>query len=226
MKRPVNSNLTLQLKIKIKKEQIMNKAINKKMIATTLSIVALTLTACSNKSVVRYGDANAVETTNINFGSTDLQKVANQMADSLLLSPVVGTLTANTRPIIFVESIKNKTSEHIDTESITDSISTKLLRSGKFRFVDMNRVAAVREQLEFQNNNDMIDASTTIAFGQQVGAQYMLYGNLASIVKSNEDKSDVYYKFTLRLLDLKSGLIEWADETEIRKTQGKEMVSW
>ncbi|MBU2925183.1 penicillin-binding protein activator LpoB [Colwellia sp. 4_MG-2023] len=199
---------------------------NKIVLATSLCIAIAALGGCTNKSVVRYGDATAVETTDINFGSTDLQKVASQMTDSLLLSPVVGTLTANTRPIIFVESIKNKTSEHIDTESITDSISTKLLRSGKFRFVDMGRVAAVREQLEFQQSSGMVDASKAIAFGQQVGAQYMLYGNLASIVKSNKDKSDVYYKFTMRLMDLKSGLVEWADETEIRKTKEKEFVSW
>jgi uncharacterized protein (TIGR02722 family) len=198
-----------------------------KLIATaSISLALIALGGCTNKSVVRYGDATAVETTNINFGSTDLQKIAGKMTDSLLLSPVVGTLTANTRPILFVESIKNKTSEHIDTESITDSISTKLLRSGKFRFVDMARVAAVREQLEFQQNSGMVDDSKAIAFGQQVGAQYMLYGNLASIVKSNKDKSDIYYKFTLRLMDLQSGLVEWADETEIRKTKDKKFISW
>ena len=198
-----------------------------KLIATaSISLALIALGGCTNKSVVRYGDATAVETTNINFGSTDLQNIAGKMTDSLLLSPVVGTLTANTRPILFVESIKNKTSEHIDTESITDSISTKLLRSGKFRFVDMARVAAVREQLEFQQNSGMVDDSKAIAFGQQVGAEYMLYGNLASIVKSNKDKSDIYYKFTLRLMDLQSGLVEWADETEIRKTKEKKFISW
>ena len=110
---------------------------NKLALVTTLGLTLVIASGCANKSVVRYGDATAVETTDINFGSTDLQKVASQMTDSLLLSPVVGTLTTNSRPIIFVESIKNKTSEHIDTESITDSISTKLLRSGKFRFVDI-----------------------------------------------------------------------------------------
>jgi uncharacterized protein (TIGR02722 family) len=199
---------------------------NKLVLATTIGLVLVALSGCTNKSVVRYGDATAVETTDTNFGSTDLQKIASQMTDSLLLSPVVGTLTANTRPILFVESIKNKTSEHIDTESITDTISTKLLRSGKFRFVDMSRVNAAREQMDFQQNSGMVDTSKAIAFGQQVGAQYMLYGNLSSIVKSNKDQSDVYYKFTLRLMDLQSGLVEWADETEIRKTKGKEFVSW
>lgn len=206
---------------------MINKSTLNKVLVTSGVILALSIvTGCTNKSVVRYGDATAVETTDANFGSTDLQTVANQMTDSLITSPVVGTLTANSRPIIFVERLKNKTSEHIDTESITDSISTKLLRSGKFRFVDMSRVDAAREQLDFQQNSGMVDANKAMQFGRQVGAQYMLYGNLSSIVKSNKDMKDVYYKFTLRLMDLESGLVEWADETEIRKTKGKEFVSW
>jgi len=196
------------------------------IVSTVIGITVVALAGCANKTVVSYGDATAVETTDINFGSTDLQKVATQMTESLILSPVVGTLTADTRPIVFVERIKNKTSEHIDTESITDSISTKLLRSGKFRFVDMGRVAAVREQLNYQQNGGMVNPSKAIAFGKQVGAQYMLYGNLASIVKSTKDKTDVYYKFTMRLMDLESGLVEWADETEIRKTRETARVGW
>ena len=199
---------------------------NKLTLVTTLSLTLVLAAGCANKSVVSYGDATAVETTDINFGSTDLQRVAGQMTNSLLLSPVVGTLTQNMRPVMFVERLKNKTSEHIDTESITDSISTKLLRSGKFRFVDMGRVDAAREQLNFQHDAGMVDPNTASQFGRQIGAQYMLYGNLSSIVKSNQDKSDVYYKFTLRLMDLESGLVEWADESEIRKTKMKASVGW
>jgi uncharacterized protein (TIGR02722 family) len=176
--------------------------------------------------VVSYGDASAVETTDINFGSADLQKIANQMTASLIQSPVVGTMTANKRPIVFVDAVKNKTSEHIDTESLTDSISTQLLRSGKFRFVDMTKVTAVREQLNYQNEGDLVNPNKAVQFGKQVGAEYMLYGNLASIVKTNSDKSDVYYKFTMRLMDLESGLVEWADETEIRKTSSKKLLGW
>jgi len=54
-----------------------------------LGLAALTLSGCANKAVVSYGDAQAVETTDINFGSTDLKKVASQMTDSLLSSPLV-----------------------------------------------------------------------------------------------------------------------------------------
>lgn len=195
----------------------------KKSVIALLSLAVL-LGGCSNK--VSYGDAQAVETTTVDFGSTDLQKIAGEMAESMLSSGAVAQITQGNRPIVFVESIKNKTSEHIDTESVTDSISTKLLNSGKFRFVDMDRVEAVRSQLNFQNNDELVNQNTAIQFGKMVGAQYMLYGNLSSIVKNAGSDKDVYYKMTMRLMDLETGLIEWADETEIRKQQEKSLLGW
>lgn len=183
--------------------------------------LAMALSGCSN--TVSYGDAQGVESVNVDFGSTDLQKIAANMVDSMMSSGSVAMLTKDQRPIVFVERIKNKTSEHIDTESITDTISTKMLNSGKFRFVDMSRVESVRKQLQFQNNDELVDQRSAVKFSKMVGAQYMLYGNLSSIVKNNSDVKDVYYKMTMRLMDLKTGLIEWADETEIRKDEKKSL---
>ncbi|MDN3613203.1 MAG: penicillin-binding protein activator LpoB [Vibrio gallaecicus] len=193
----------------------------KKSVIALLGL-AVILGGCSNK--VSYGDAQAVETTTIDFGSTDLQTIAGQMVDSMMTSGSVAYITREQRPIVFVERIKNKTSEHIDTESITDTISTKMLNSGKFRFVDMDRVESVRDQLNFQNNDELVNQSSAIQFGKMVGAQYMLYGNLSSIVKNDGSDQDVYYKMTMRLMDLESGLIEWADETEIRKQKSKSLL--
>ncbi|HHC6516152.1 TPA: penicillin-binding protein activator LpoB [Vibrio parahaemolyticus] len=192
----------------------------KKSIIALLGL-AVILGGCSNK--VSYGDSQATETTTIDFGSTDLQKIAGEMVDSMMMSGSVAAITRDQRPIVFVERIKNKTSEHIDTESITDTISTKMLNSGKFRFVDMDRVESVREQLNFQNTDELVNQSTAIQFGKMVGAQYMLYGNLSSIVKNAGSNKDVYYKMAMRLMDLETGLIEWADETEIRKEQSKSL---
>ena len=192
----------------------------KKSIIALLGL-AVILGGCSNK--VSYGDAQATETTTIDFGSTDLQKIAGEMVDSMMMSGSVAAITRDQRPIVFVERIKNKTSEHIDTESITDTISTKMLNSGKLRFVDMDRVESVSEQLNFQNTDELVNQSTAIQFGKMVGAQYMLYGNLSSIVKDAGSDKDVYYKMTMRLMDLETGLIEWADETEIRKEQSKSL---
>ncbi len=192
--------------------------------AIALIGLAVILGGCANN--VTYGDAQEVETTTVDFGSTDLQTIAAEMVDSMLMSGSVAAITRDNRPIVFVERIKNKTSEHIDTESITDSISTKMLNSGKFRFVDMERVESLREQLNFQNNDELVNQSSAIKFGQMLGAEYMLYGNLSSILKQSGNKKDVYYKMTMRLMDLETGLIEWADETEIRKNESKSLLGF
>ena len=197
------------------------KHLNKLMAIAITAISIAHLQGCATK--VSYGNATAVETTNTDFGSTDLQQIAAKMVDSLLSFPPIVDITNKRRPVMYVDQIKNKTSEHIDTESITDTISNKILRSGKFRFVDMTKVAAIEQQLSYQKGSGNVDPSTIIKVGQQIGAEYMMYGNLSSIVKREASSKDVYYKFTLKVLHVKTGLIEWSDEKEIRKSSQK---SW
>ena len=179
------------------------------------SLCVIVIAGCVTTSKVTYEDPKGVETLTIDFGSTDLQLIAGKMVDSLLVSPSVVQVTSDHQPFIFVDKIKNKTLEHIDTESITDTIKTRLLNSGKFRFVDMTKVDTVRKQLEFQTESGLVDPSTAASIGKLIGAEYMLYGNFSSIVKRTQMHKDVYYKFTLNLMHLERGEIIWADEKEI-----------
>ncbi|MFN3713585.1 MAG: penicillin-binding protein activator LpoB [Alcanivoracaceae bacterium] len=189
-----------------------------------LALALSAATLMSGCASVQYGDATARETVNTQFGSTDLQMIANQMVDQMLVFPPLVQATATRRPVAFVDRIKNKTTEHIDMESITDSIQSKLINSGKFRFVDMSVVDRVREQMEYQRDSGMVDDQQAMVMGRQVGAEYMLYGNMSSIVKRDSRTQDVYYKFTLKLLHLETGIIEWAGEKEIRKTRNRGWV--
>lgn len=190
-------------------------------ISLLVSITAILNGCTSTGGTVAYGDAQSVETLTQDFGSTDLQMIASKMVDDMLAFPPVIQLTQSRRPVMFVDRIKNKSQEHIDTESITDTIQNKLINSGKFRFVDMSSVGAVADQLAYQQQSGMVDKRTAVQTGAQIGAEYMLNGNLSSIVKNAGGKSDVYYKFTLKLLNLKTGIVEWTGEKEIRKSAKK-----
>lgn len=196
---------------------------NLKLIQTSLLLSCIAaLTGCASPgSTVSYGDAQAVETLTKDFGSTDLQIIASKMVDDMLAFPPIIQMTQERRPVMFVDRIKNKSQEHIDTESITDTIQNRLINSGKFRFVDMSSVGAVAEQMAYQQQSGMVDKRTAAPVGAQIGAEYMLNGNLSSIVKNAGGKSDVYYKFTLKLLNLKTGIVEWTGEKEIRKSAKK-----
>ena len=189
----------------------------------TLGATALLIAfsfGCSGPQV-QYGDAQAVETLTVDFGSTDLQMIAEKMVNSLLATNVVDP---STRPVIFVAPVRNKTSEHIDTKSITDKIRTTLLKSGRFRFSAAQEFARELESQYQHQASDKADHSTGVEYGRQIGAEYMIAGEITSIRKSEGRYKDVYYKITLNLVNIESALIDWADEKEIRKGQKKPLV--
>jgi uncharacterized protein (TIGR02722 family) len=180
----------------------------------TLVVLAVSLGACGTK--VQYGDPTAVETLTVDFGSTDLQMIAEKMVQSLLSAPVI---QEKDRPVLQVASVKNKTNEHIDTKSVTDKIRTTLLNSNKVRFTAAEARQEVLDELEYQRQSGYVDPETRKPVGKQVGTDYLLAGEISAIKKSRGNTRDSYYKINLNLIDLETGLIAWADEKEIRKRE-------
>lgn len=177
---------------------------------------------CATAPTVRYGSADQVETVTTDFGSTDLQMIAEKMVNSLLATPL---MQSGKQPVIYVHRVQNRTDEHIDTRSITDKIKVTLLKSGRVRFSAVGEVNdEIIRQLEYQTRSGAVDPNTAKSFGRQVGADYFLYGEIASIRKRSARVEDVYFKITLNLVNIGSGLIEWADEKEIRKQAKRPLI--
>jgi penicillin-binding protein activator len=194
----------------------MSAALRIPRLALAGAFAAAVLAAGCAKEETRYGDARGTETVTNQFGSTDLQLIAESMARSMLLSPVIAS---SNLPIITVQEVKNKTSEYIDTRAITDSIRAELQKGGRVRFaVDATAMNQQVEELNRQQNSELYAKQSAVEKGQMLGAQYRMEGNITSIVKQVKDKKDVYYKFNLQLWNIRNGLLEWSDEKEIRKT--------
>jgi penicillin-binding protein activator len=194
----------------------MNKLLKIPALITALSLLG----ACSTTGPmlgsknISYGDAKAVETVTNQFGSTDLQILAESMTGSLLQTPIL-----TNRPTVTVANVKNKTSEYIDTRMITDSIRSQLLKSGRVQFaVDVIGMETQTEELMRQNQSGLYSQRTTADIGRMEGAQYRLEGSISSIVKKSSSYKDIYYKLSLQLVNIERGILEWADEQEIRKT--------
>jgi uncharacterized protein (TIGR02722 family) len=192
---------------------------------TLLGVLAATvlLAACEtnvSSPVVRfdrqvnYGDSKAVELVTNEFGSTDLQMIAEKMTGSLLETPIF-----TGRPTVTISTVRNKTSEYIDTTNVMNSIQTALVKSGKVRFTrSISEMQAGVDELQRQNQSGLYKQGTTAKVGNMKGAKYSIEGELTSIVKQNNTTKDVFYKFTLKMYDVEEGTIEWQDEKEIRKT--------
>jgi len=189
---------------------------SKSLYLSAIVVSVAALTACSGPQV-RYGDAKAVETVNADYGSTDLQMIAESMTRSLLQTKAISG--SKDAPIVTLADVKNKTSEYIDTRVITDKIRTQLMKSGQVRFaVSVSEMQNQTDELKRQNQSGLYKNSTIAKTGNMQGAQYRIEGSIASIVKNTKDVKDVYYVFNLNLINNESGLLEWADEKEIRKT--------
>jgi uncharacterized protein (TIGR02722 family) len=187
-------------------------------LATLPLLAAVAFAAGCAQEKTHYGDEKAVETVTNQFGSTDLQMIAESMTRSMLQDPVIAS---GNLPIVTVQEVKNKTSEYIDTRSITDSIRAELQKSGKVRFaVDATAMQQQVEELQRQQS-ELYEKEQAAEKGKMVGAQYRMEGNITSIVKQAKDVKDVYYKFNLQLWNIRNGLLEWTDEKQIRKTTSK-----
>jgi uncharacterized protein (TIGR02722 family) len=183
--------------------------------------MALACLACAKK--VDYGDPTATETLTIDFGSKDLQMIAEKMVGSLLASPVV---QQGNMPVVLVGRVRNKTDEHIDTKAITDKIRTALVNSGAVRFVADEVRDEVIQELRYQTDSGHVAPETRKRIGKLVGAGYLLMGEITSIRKKAGRRTDLYFKITLNLVELETGLIRWAEEKEIRKGRKKAVIGW
>jgi uncharacterized protein (TIGR02722 family) len=190
-----------------------------------LPLVPFLLLGAGACRTVQYDDPDKVETLTIDFGSTDLKTLASGMVDSMIAAPQLayidhGGKGDDKRIIIYTAGVNNRTSEHIDTTGITDSIRTSLLKSGRFRLAATDQGQDdLGEQVRFQQGSGRVDPTQAKAFGKQIGADMVLLGNLRSIEKSHGRSDDVWYQFVLELVDIETGEIIWIEEQDIRKTE-------
>ncbi|AKQ64317.1 Putative lipoprotein [Myxococcus hansupus] len=186
------------------------------------------LTACGPRAYTRgtYEDPNTIEMLSDRFNENDLQLIAKKMADSLANSPRFSQPQPDgALPIVLVGKLKNSTSEHIDMRSLGDKIQTALAQTGRFGLVDQQARQDIAEEYEFQQSG-YVDPNAAKGPGQQISVDFLMTGDLASIIQEVGRDKLVYYKMTAKLNNVRTGLIEWTDEKQIRKKFEKRGVSW
>lgn len=195
----------------------------KKVIVGLLAISTFLLSACGPKAFVKgqYDDVNKENLLNDQWSETDMQVVVKSMVESMVNSNAIAN--AKKAPIVMVTNLQNKTSEHIDTQSIMDMVRVELTNTGKVAFIDREARGDISNEYDYQNSG-MVNNETKKGPGQQIGADYIVNGRLDSIVQEVGKDKSVYYKLTLNLTDLKTSVITWTNHKQIRKTFKKKSV--
>ena len=187
---------------------------------------ALSLAACGGPRAFtrgEYADSNAIELLSDQFNENDLQLIAKKMANSLTDSATVQAIPG--RPVVVVGRMRNKTSEHIDMESLADKLRVELQQKNRFAFVNKVAREEIAQEYEYHGSG-YVRPEQAKKPGGQAGADYLLTGSIASIVQEVGGDKVVYYKMTMELTNLTSSVIEWSDEKELRKKFRKQGVSF
>lgn len=195
----------------------------KKLVLTLCTVGLMALTACGPKAFVKgeYDDVERENNMNDLWSETDMQKVVSDLVAGMMAHPAIAN--AKRPPVVMVTKLQNKTSEHIDTQSIMDMIRVELQRGGKVIFVDKEAREDVAEEYNYQASG-MVSEETKKGPGGQVGADFILNGRLDSIVQEVGKDKTVYYKVTLNLTNLKTNLVVWTDYKQLRKKFRKRSI--
>ena len=196
----------------------------KHLIAILIFALSLLTQGCGPKAFVKGDYDENVEDTNLlndKWSESDMQNAVRDLVASATSHYAIAS--AKTPPVVMVTRLQNKTSEHIDTQSITDMFRVELMRNGKVQFVDKAAREDIAEEYDYQGSG-MVSRETKKGKGGQIGADFILNGRLDSIVQQAGKDKTVYYKMTMNMTNLKTGIIVWSDYKQIRKKFKKQSV--
>ena len=171
-----------------------------------------------------YDDMSEERLLDDKFNETDMRQIADTMVKSLTESAVIRD--AKKPPVLLVTLVSNRSEEHIDMKSMTDKIKVALIKSGRFKFTEKENREEIANETEYQGQSGYVDPATARKRGKQIGAQYFLTGEITSRVQEVGNKKYVYYKCTFNLVNIETGVLDWADEKELRKYYTKKSVGF
>ena len=182
------------------------------------------LFACGTK--VERMDVDVTKDLSGRWNDTDSRLVAETMIQECLNGAWYAKAVKETRgkePVVIVGTVVNDTMEHINTGAFVEELQRALINSGKIEFVasSSERGEIRQERLE---QDEYASEATRKAFGQEVGADYMLSGVLSSIVDQEGRKSVVFYQVNLKLINIETNKILWNGQKQIKKYVAKKSL--
>lgn len=175
-------------------------------------------------------DVNVAETRHMgaSYDYSDMRKITEAVAGELLASPFLAKQTQP--PIMTIAGVQNRTARYVDTKALTDRIRTIALNSQRLQFVNESRREELLKEQGYQAAN--ATPETQVAVGKQLGARFMFSGSLIEMKEKNPRQVRIsaqelnYYKLTVEVTDLETGLIVWTTEKEFARQASLPLIGW
>ena len=174
--------------------------------------------ACQRHSVTRVNPNQQIDLSG-RWNDTDSRMVAEAMTKDILNRPWIGNFGKQhdgKKPTVIVGIITNKSHEHIEAETFIKDIEREFVNTGLVRLVQNS---TFREKLrqERADQQEFASPETQKKWGRELGADFMLFGTINSIVDSYNRKQVTFYKVNLELTDMETNEIVYLGDKEIKK---------
>lgn len=176
------------------------------------------LGGCASETKVTRVDTGVVTDLSGRWNDTDSRMVAETMVKEALGSPWLENYTRskNKQPVVVVGTILNRSHEHINVQTFVTDLSRELTNSQKVTFVaGKGEREEIREERREQAVHSLED--TQKAPGKEIGADYMLKGNISTILDESQGVKAVFYQVDLELIDLENNVKSWFGQKKIKK---------
>lgn len=206
----------------------MKLALNALILSVMCAVLLMLAPGCSAFRASTAGvDLDKGEHMRSTYDYTDMRQLSEKVAGSLLDSVIAKESPA---PIMMIAGVQNRTERYVDTKGLTDRIRTVALNSGKIQFVNEARRDDLLKEQGYQAAHATPESQ--VAVGRQLGAKYMLSGSLIEMKDTSPrqvrvSKQEVnYYKLTIEVTDLETGLIRWTTEEEFARKASLPLIGW
>lgn len=127
------------------------------------------------------------------------------------------------QPTVIVGTIRNRSMEHIPVSTFVKDIERAYLGSGQVRVVASSEERQeIRDERTDQQEN--ASADTRARLGRELGADYMLQGDIQSVEDREGRRSVVFYQVDLTLVDLESNAKTWVGQQKIKKYVSRPLI--
>lgn len=196
----------------------------KSLRSISLALVALFFISCGSSQQVTRMDPNSQTDLSGKWNDTDAKRVAEKMVTNILSG---GWLQNAEDPVLIVGNINNNTTEHINTGLFIREIEKAIVNDPNVEMVaDAEQRKQIRQERMDQQNHASFESAAALA--QELGANYMLVGNIDANVEKNLDGTQAakFYDVTLELIDVVQNRKVWIEDKEIKKLIQRDKVKW
>jgi len=176
----------------------------------------LFISACST-SVERLDSQEQIDLSGA-WNDTDSQLVSREMVeDALSRAWISKFLKAEGKdPAVIVGTIRNLSHEHINTNTFIADIERELINSGEVQFV---AAAGARKEIREERGDQDLNASeaTRNEMGQEYGADYMMQGQINTIIDVDGTTQVRFYQVNLEMISMKDNRKVWVGQKKIKK---------